>query len=59
MCVKIDVVNSRALSQQLAREFGIQHESPQALWIRGNNQVDWHASHYSITPETLDAQLQK
>jgi bacillithiol system protein YtxJ len=58
-CVKVDVVNSRALSQELAREFTIRHESPQIIWIRGDNQVDWHASHYSITPEMLDTQLQK
>ena len=57
MCVKIDVVNSRPLSQQLVREFDVQHESPQVIWIWVDNQVAWHASHYSITSEALDAQL--
>jgi bacillithiol system protein YtxJ len=59
MCVKIDVVNSRSLSQQIAQEFGVQHESPQAIWIQADHHVHWHASHYSITPKALDTQLQK
>lgn len=56
-CVKVDVVNSRPLSQHLAQEFQISHESPQLLWISSDCRVRWHASHYSITSDALDTQL--
>ncbi len=59
LCVKIDVINSRPLSQQIAAEFGIRHESPQAIWITADHHIHWHASHYSITDKALDAQLRK
>ena len=58
ICVKIDVVNSRPLSQHIASHFSIRHESPQALWIRPDQQVQWHASHYSVSKNALNTQLQ-
>lgn len=59
VCAKIDVVNSRPLSQQIAEEVHVLHESPQAIWLTPDFRVQWHASHYAITRETLHAQLQQ
>jgi bacillithiol system protein YtxJ len=59
LCVEIDVINSRALSQHIEKEFDIRHESPQAIWITTDHHIHWHASHYSITGKTLDTQLGK
>ena len=58
-CTRIDVVNSRALSQQIAQELNIPHASPQAIWIAADETIHWHASHYAITPEALNTQLQR
>ena len=46
------VVENRKLSNAIAARFGIRHESPQALLIKDGHVV-WHASHWSITPESL------
>jgi bacillithiol system protein YtxJ len=59
LCTKIDVVNSRALSQQIAKELNIPHASPQAIWIAAEESIHWHASHHAITREALNIQLQK
>ena len=39
-------------SLRVARITGVEHQSPQALWIE-NGRVVWHASHWDITPEAL------
>ncbi len=59
LCVKVDVRASRKLSQHLAKELGVQHESPQAIWMSPEHNVFWHASHHSISKTTLDIQLRK
>jgi bacillithiol system protein YtxJ len=46
------VVENRKLSNAIAARFSIRHESPQALLIK-DGRVVWHASHWSITPESL------
>lgn len=56
-CVKVDVVGDRPLSQYLARELRITHESPQAIWLTAQGIARWHASHRAITNEALDTQL--
>ena len=56
-CAKVDVIESRELSQFFARTFRIQHESPQAIWLTPEGSVHWYASHRSIFPEALATQL--
>ncbi|MCY0869932.1 MAG: bacillithiol system redox-active protein YtxJ [Firmicutes bacterium] len=50
--LRVRVIEDRPLSQQLAREFGIAHASPQAILVRAGKPA-WHASHYDITEQTL------
>ena len=59
LCVKIDVIGARPLSQHLARIFHIQHESPQAIWLTPDRRVFWSASHHAISPQTLTAQFRQ
>jgi bacillithiol system protein YtxJ len=51
----LKVVERRALSNAVADELGITHQSPQAFVIKQGACV-WHASHSDITEERLDAQ---
>ena len=48
----IDVVAQREWSDRVAREAGITHESPQAIWFR-SGAATWHASHWDITINSL------
>jgi len=48
----IDVRGQRPLSQKVEAATGVRHESPQALLVKGG-QVVWHASHGSITRDSL------
>ncbi|HEY2385257.1 MAG TPA: bacillithiol system redox-active protein YtxJ [Terriglobia bacterium] len=50
------VIENRNLSKAVERRFGIRHESPQALLIKDGHAV-WHASHWSITTDSLDDAL--
>ena len=54
---KVDVINSRSLSQTIAYEFDIKHESPQIIWLDKKGNIKWNASHYSITKGALDEKL--
>jgi bacillithiol system protein YtxJ len=51
-CGLVLVVENRRLSNAISQHFGIRHESPQALLIK-DGRVVWHASHWSITAESL------
>ncbi|MDA1092667.1 MAG: bacillithiol system redox-active protein YtxJ [Acidobacteria bacterium] len=51
----LKVVERRALSNAVAAELGVTHQSPQVFVIRGGVCV-WHASHSDITTEHLEAQ---
>jgi bacillithiol system protein YtxJ len=55
-CGVVLVIENRRLSNAIAQRFGIRHESPQALLVKDGHVV-WHASHWSITPESLGAAL--
>ena len=57
LCVKVNVVSSRELSQYLAKEFNVWHESPQAIWLTPEHKVYWHDSHRSISSKALNKQL--
>lgn len=48
----IKVIESRPVSNQVAEEFGIKHESPQILLI-SDRKVVWTASHHSVTQDNL------
>ena len=50
------VIENRGLSNAITERLGIRHESPQVLLIK-NGLVVWHASHWSITPESLSSAL--
>jgi bacillithiol system protein YtxJ len=51
----LDLIAYRALSDQIAKDFGVAHESPQILVIR-EGKVVYHESHYGISYATLMAQ---
>jgi bacillithiol system protein YtxJ len=50
----IDVVGDRELSLWVATHTGIEHQSPQALWIKDGT-VAWSANHFDITQDSLAA----
>ncbi|HEY0099087.1 MAG TPA: bacillithiol system redox-active protein YtxJ [Pyrinomonadaceae bacterium] len=52
------VQRARELSQRVAEETGIQHESPQAIILR-NGQAVWSASHFDITAEAVAQAVQE
>ena len=49
----VNVVQSQALSRQLAEELGVRHESPQAILLRSGDAVK-HAAHHQITVQLLE-----
>lgn len=57
VAVKINVIESRGLSREIASEFNIRHESPQAIWLGGDGNVKWQASHSSINSGELNSLL--
>ncbi|RSL33696.1 bacillithiol system redox-active protein YtxJ [Salibacterium salarium] len=52
----IKVIESRSLSNQIAEDLNIKHESPQAIFIQDKSSV-WNTSHSSITNEQLTENL--
>jgi len=50
----VDVINARTVALEIANQFGVLHESPQAL-LFDNGAVKWHASHSAITAASLAA----
>lgn len=50
----LDLLNYREISNKIAEEFQVQHQSPQLLIIK-NKEAVLHASHYDI----LDVDLKK
>jgi bacillithiol system protein YtxJ len=55
---KLDVVAARELSQHVAHQLEVRHQSPQAIWLDQDLNVRWHGSHHGITEKRLTAQLQ-
>lgn len=51
----LDLLAYRALSNQVATDFGVPHESPQVIVIHCGKAV-YHESHYGISYATLMAQ---
>ena len=50
----VDVVEDRPLSQRAAADIGVEHKSPQALWLESGH-ATWHESHFAITEDALEA----
>lgn len=48
------VQDSRPLSNEIAKEFEIKHESPQAI-LFSNKAAVWNASHWKITQSSLNS----
>lgn len=49
----IDVKRAGPISQTIARQTGVKHESPQVIVLR-NGQAVWSASHNAITAEAVE-----
>lgn len=48
----IDVVKQRDISNKIASELGVQHESPQLICVE-NGKAVWHLSHNSIQADPI------
>jgi bacillithiol system protein YtxJ len=57
ICVKIDVIEAKELSNSLTGEFGIKHESPQIIWLDKDRRVKWTGHHHQITLDNLNHRL--
>lgn len=49
---QVNVILRRRLSNRIADELGVRHESPQVIVLHGG-QLKWHASHFDVTTEGL------
>ena len=54
----VEIQKARPVSDGVARVFEVRHESPQALLV-SEGEVVWHASHGSITEESLAEALER
>lgn len=54
----VKVRETRDVSNQIAEETGVQHQSPQALLIKDREAI-WHTSHSKITNDSLTAALEQ
>ena len=55
MCI-VDVIRNRDVSNAIADETGVLHQSPQAIVIK-NGEVTAHTSHYDITRSWIEREL--
>ncbi|PCH49201.1 MAG: cytosolic protein [Flavobacteriaceae bacterium] len=53
----LDLLNFRALSNQISKKLNVYHQSPQILVIK-NEQVIYHDSHYSISIDAIKEVLE-
>ena len=54
---KVNVIAARTVSNFIADEFSITHESPQLLWFDKELKVKSHTSHYNIDETFLNNNL--
>lgn len=52
----VRVIEERPVSQGIERDLGVQHESPQAIFLKDGKPV-WHDSHRKITVAALEQAL--
>lgn len=50
----LNVVSEPVLARDIARQCGVEHETPQAILFEGGK-ATWHASHAAITHAALEA----
>ena len=55
-CYFLDLIRFREISAEIARSFGVMHESPQIILIK-NGKVAHHASHNAISFKPLKNHL--
>ena len=55
---RVLVIEDRPLSQYVARETGVSHQSPQVILISDCRAV-WNTSHYSITSAAMNSALEQ
>ncbi|PCI00579.1 MAG: thioredoxin family protein [Flavobacteriaceae bacterium] len=53
---KLDLIKERALSNEIAEIFEVEHQSPQVIVVK-NKKVIFHASHYQINELDLEELL--
>lgn len=51
-CYYLDLLNYRAISNAIAEEWAVPHQSPQAILLK-DGKVAYHASHYTIQPQKM------
>ena len=51
-CGVVLVIENRAVSNTIASQLGVRHESPQAIVVENGHQK-WNASHWAITAQAL------
>lgn len=54
--VLVKVIESRPVSNRIAEDTGVKHESPQILYI-DNKKTIWNTSHWSVTKAHITAVL--
>lgn len=52
----LDLLAHRDISNQIATEFGVEHESPQFLLFK-DGKITYHESHYGIAADEIAEQL--
>lgn len=50
----VDVIDNRERSDEIAEQYGIQHESPQIIILDDKKKVIWDASHRAITEKSIN-----
>lgn len=53
----VKVIESRPVSNEIERNLGLQHQSPQ-IFLLSNEEPVWHASHWNITESKIDQAIQ-
>src|SRR5438132_13817884 len=56
ICGLVLVIENRLLSDAIAERLQVRHESPQAIVVK-DGRATWHASHWSITADSLSEAL--
>lgn len=52
----VKVIESRAVSNKIAEDLIVNHESPQVIFVKDKSKY-WTASHWSVTTEHMTAEL--
>lgn len=54
----LDIIKHRELSNKIANDFNVRHQSPQILLIKSQN-CTYHDSHFGISGDELKRQINK